>query len=97
TLGPRAAGQSPRLRMLVSSKGRVIDSTLLLGTAEQYQKATVVVTNWKFIPAKCDNLDVPWYVEMSVPVPASEEKPVARGLNAWNRASVRGFLPPGQI
>ncbi|MGH9431916.1 MAG: TonB family protein [Terriglobia bacterium] len=67
-LDHRMIGDAPRLRMLVSSKGRVIDSTLLDGTPEEFQAANVIVTNWKFIPAKCDNLDVPWYVEMVVPV-----------------------------
>jgi TonB family protein len=82
---------SPRLRMLVSNKGRVIDSTLLDGTAEEYQQASAEVTSWKFKPAKCDNLDVPWYVEMAVPVPSEaapggEERRLYPDWWPWNSA-----------
>jgi TonB family protein len=73
--GPRtAAGDAPHLRLLVSSAGRVIDSTLISGSSAQYKQASVVVANWKFIPAKCDNLNVPWYVDMAVPLPPAIKK-----------------------
>jgi len=94
-LSRRVVPDSPRLRMLVSSKGRVIDSTLLNGTAEEFQKATVVVTNWKFIPARCDNLDVPWYVEMAVPVPQSAKKAGNGGSGGLGHGLRPGCCSPG--
>ena len=88
-----AVVDSPRLRLLVSSHGRVIDSTLVDGTVEEFQKAAVVVTKWRFKPARCDNLNVPWYVEMVVPVPGPERK--ARGNASLEQGPRPGPCPSG--
>ena len=86
---------SPRLRLLVSSHGRVIDSTLIDGTVEEFQKAAAMVTKWKFMPARCDNLDVPWYVEMVVPLPGPARKAGGSGNESLEQGSRPGPCPSG--
>ncbi|MGH9357843.1 MAG: hypothetical protein ACRD1O_01550 [Terriglobia bacterium] len=45
--------------VLVSGKGRVVDSTPLSGTAGESGEAEKIVSLWKFKPARWGNLDVP--------------------------------------
>ncbi|HTV56127.1 MAG TPA: TonB family protein [Terriglobia bacterium] len=63
-----ASGNNVRLRVLVSNKGHVVDSTLLSGSDEELAAARRIVARWKFHPAQWGHLDVPWYTEVSVPV-----------------------------
>jgi TonB family protein len=62
------ADRSVRIRVLVSKKGRVVDSTPLSGTQAQFAAARKVVEHWRFHPARWGNLNVPWYMEITVPV-----------------------------
>ncbi len=73
-----AAGEAAvvRLRVLIDKKGRVVDSTLLSGTAAQFEAAKKIVTRWKFQPARWGNLNVPWYSDVDVPL---REPPFSSG------------------
>lgn len=66
--GIAGVGDTVLLRVLVSDKGHVVDSTLLSGTPSQYEMAKRAVGLWKFKPARWGNLSVPWYAEVKVPV-----------------------------
>jgi TonB family protein len=74
-LGAKGAGGSDvRLRVLVSTKGHVVDSTLLSGSDEELAAARRIVARWKFQPAQWGHLDVPWYTDVSVPVQEARRK-----------------------
>ena len=62
------ANSRVRLRVLVTKRGRVVDSTLLSGTESQFAAARKAVARWKLRPARWGNLNVPWYMEVDVPV-----------------------------
>lgn len=62
------AGQSVRLRVLVSDDGRAMDSTLVSGSTSLLESAQESVAQWKFEPARWGNLNVPWYLDVDVPV-----------------------------
>lgn len=64
----KGANGSVRVRVLVSKKGRAVDFTLISGNPEEFRLAREAVAHWKFRPARWGNLDVPWYVDVSVPV-----------------------------
>jgi TonB family protein len=64
----KGANRSVRLRVLVSKKGRAVDSTLLSGSAEEFALARATLGHWRFRPARWGNLAVPWYMEVNVPV-----------------------------
>lgn len=57
-----------RLRVLVNAQGRAADFTLLSGDAGQLEAAKEIVSHWKFKPARWGNIDVPWYLEVNVPL-----------------------------
>ena len=75
----RSAGSanaaSVRLRLLVSSEGRILDSQVLEGRARYVAEARQLVAHWKFRPARWGALPVPWYLDVEVPV---EGWPAAR-------------------
>jgi TonB family protein len=85
-----ANASSVRLRVLVSKKGRVVDSTLLSGNDEELAAARTIVAHWKFRPARWGHLDVPWYTNVSVPVYETRSKTL--GSKAHLPSS--GFAPP---
>jgi len=70
-----AAAASVRLRLLVSSEGRVVDSQVLAGRAPYVDEARRIVAHWTFHPARWGALPVPWYLDVEVPV---EGWPAAR-------------------
>ncbi|HEV2177047.1 MAG TPA: TonB family protein [Terriglobia bacterium] len=73
-----AAGAEPvRLRVLVDDQGEVIDSTPLAGPPALFDAARQSVEGWRFRPARCGNLAVPWYLEVEVPVAAAAHSPTA--------------------
>lgn len=77
---PPATNGVLHLRALINTKGRVIDSTPLSGTAAEFNEARKVVTRWKFRPARWGNLSVPWYMELTVPIHGRQAS--VRGLSA---------------
>ncbi|MGH9448030.1 MAG: TonB family protein [Terriglobia bacterium] len=68
------AKETLRVRLLVSRKGRVVDATPLAGTQIQSEAARKEVARWRFRPARWGTLNVPWYLEVNVPVPAAANK-----------------------
>lgn len=76
---PREAADAPeagtvQMRVLVSAKGRAMDSVFLSGTPAQFRKARKIVAHWHFKPARWGNLAVPWYLEVGVPVDAEPSR-----------------------
>jgi TonB family protein len=69
-------GEVVRLRVLVGSKGEVLDAQPLLATANHLREARRVVANWSFRPARWGAVAVPWYLDVDVPV---ETWPAAQG------------------
>jgi len=65
-----------RMRILVSSEGRVLDSLPLLPSANHLREARRIIANWTFRPARWGAMAVPWYLEVDVPV---ETWPAAQG------------------
>jgi TonB family protein len=59
---------SARLRLLVSDKGRVMDTKLIKGRAPEAQAAMRTAEHWLFRPAHWGALAVPWYVDVDVVV-----------------------------
>jgi TonB family protein len=57
-----------RLRVLVDSGGRALDSQAIAGDASDVRKAEEEVSHWKFRPARWGSMPVPWYLEIDVPV-----------------------------
>lgn len=77
-----ASAAAVRLRLLVSSEGRVVDSQVLAGCAPCVAEARRIVAHWKFRPARWGALPVPWYLDVEVPVeswPAARAAAAARG------------------
>lgn len=67
------APSSIRLHVLVSDQGEAIDSTLLSGPVASFESAQHTVAQWRFEPARWGNLAVPWYLDVDVPVDASQD------------------------
>lgn len=63
-----------RLRVLVDSEGRAIDSQLVSGRAEVAGKAQEGLAHWTFRPAHWGALAVPWYLDIDVAVPRWPEQ-----------------------
>lgn len=78
-----ASAASVRLRLLVSSEGRVVDSQVLAGCGPCVAEARRIAARWTFRPARWGALAVPWYLDVDVPV---ESWPAARGA-----AEARGW------
>jgi TonB family protein len=76
--GTREANGDVRLRVLVSKKGRVVDSTLLSGPEAELAVARKTIARWKFRPARWGTLNVPWYMEINVPVRGGQRKKESR-------------------
>ena len=70
-----APAPSVRLRVLLSDDGEVMDSHLLKGPPLEFELARRSVAHWSFRPAHWGTLNVPWYLEVDVPI---EDAPVAR-------------------
>jgi len=69
--GPEnASGTDPsvRLRLLVSDKGKVMDSEFLKGIPSLFERAMKIIKRWSFRPARWGTLTVPWYLEVDVAV-----------------------------
>jgi TonB family protein len=64
----RQATASVRLRILLSDKGRVIDSLPVAGLPAHYDAARKEIERWTFRPARWGALSVPWYLDVDVPV-----------------------------
>ena len=66
----KAASTHPsvRLRLLVSSEGKVIDSEIAKGAPSDFEWARKSIEQWSFRPARWGALSVPWYLEVDVPV-----------------------------
>lgn len=77
---PNAA--SVRLRLLVSSEGRVLDSQVLVGHAPYVAAARSIVAGWKFRPARWGALAVPWYIDVDVPVETRPAPQATAGAGA---------------
>ncbi len=60
-----------RMRVLVSSEGRALDSQPLRSSGNHMQEARRIVANWNFRPARWGAIAVPWYLDVDVPVFAS--------------------------
>ena len=76
--GPATASDSSiRVRVLVSDEGRAIDSTLVSGPIASFESAQLIVTEWRFQPARWGNLAVPWYLDLDVPVDSRERSRAA--------------------
>ncbi len=75
----RATETSPntslRLRLLLDDDGRVVDSHLLKGPPLDLEAARQNVEHWSFRPARWGTLNVPWYLDVDVPV---EDVPLVR-------------------
>lgn len=56
------------MRVLVNAQGHAADFTLLSGDAGQFETAKKIVSHWKIKPARWGNIDVPWYLEINVPL-----------------------------
>jgi len=70
------SGRRVRLRVLVGEAGQPLDATPLGGVGGAFAAALRKIEGWKFRPARWGNLDVPWYVEVDVPV--EEHRPADR-------------------
>jgi TonB family protein len=64
---PLASSRKVRLRVLVDRNGKVLDAMGAGGTG-RIEAARDVVRGWQFLPARWGTLNVPWYVEVEVPV-----------------------------
>lgn len=59
---------SVRFRVLVGSRGEVLDATPLKANVPDLKLARENLGHWKFRPARWGALAVPWYVTVKVPV-----------------------------
>jgi TonB family protein len=66
--GIKSTDESVRLRVLLNKRGRVMDATLVSGPQQRFQAACRAIAHWKFQPARWGNLNVPWYLNVDVPV-----------------------------
>lgn len=65
---PESAGaEQVRLRVLVDSDGKVLDSTPVGATAPRVEAARRNVRRWKFRSARWGTIAIPWYVRVEVP------------------------------
>jgi len=62
------AAEKVRMRVLVSSEGRVLDAQPLLAWSNHSRYAERIVANWSFRPARWGAMPVPWYMEVDVPI-----------------------------
>ena len=88
--GPEnASGTDPsvRLRLLVSDKGKVMDSEFLKGIPSLFERAMKIIKRWSFRPARWGTLTVPWYLDVDVSV---DNNPAQAGAS-----SRHGPLRPG--
>lgn len=75
-------GAEVRIRVLVDSKGKVLDAAPLEGTTTEVELARKSLRRWKFRPAHWGALAVPWYLIVRVPV---EQAPASLTDQAANR------------
>jgi TonB family protein len=73
--GIKSADESVRLRVLLNKRGRVMDATLVSGPQQRLQAACRAIAHWKFQPARWGNLNVPWYLNVDVPVKSDLSQP----------------------
>ncbi len=59
---------SVRMRLLVDTEGKVVDSEILKGIPTQIERARRSIERWSFRPARWGALAVPWYFDVDVPV-----------------------------
>jgi hypothetical protein len=59
---------SVRMRLLVDTEGKVVDSEILKGIPTQIERARKSIERWSFRPARWGALAVPWYFDVDVPV-----------------------------
>lgn len=78
-----------RMRVLVNAQGHVVDSTQLSGTSGEYIAAEHIVSRWQFRPARWGTLNVPWYLDVTVPVSATLPVSVGQPAGASSSASAR--------
>ncbi len=64
--GPSSA--SVKLRLLLDSKGQIIDVQPLAGLPSDFEVGRERVEHWRFRPAHWGSLPVPWYLEVDVPI-----------------------------
>lgn len=64
---PVASSHKVRLRVLVDKNGKVLDA-VSAGGADRIDAARETVREWRFLPARWGTLNVPWYVDVDVPV-----------------------------
>jgi len=82
-----ATHPSVRLRLLVSDKGKVMDSEFLKGIPSLFERAMKIIKRWSFRPARWGTLTVPWYLDVDVSV---DNNPAQVGAS-----SQHGPLRPG--
>ncbi len=63
-----APASSVRIRILLSEKGKVLDTNPVYGPPARFDAARKDVEGWKFQPARWGSLNVPWYLDVDVPV-----------------------------
>jgi TonB family protein len=78
-----ASAASVRLRLLVSSEGKVIDSQFQGGCEPCVAEARRIAAHWTFRPARWGALPVPWYLEVEVPVGSWPTARSAAEARAW--------------
>lgn len=69
---PAPSSNTVRMRVLVGPDGEVLDSSGVAGSGP-IKGGRTTVQNWKFLPARWGTLNVPWYVEVDVPVHGSTD------------------------
>ena len=57
-----------RLRVLVGSNGKALDSQCISGSRSEAHQAEQELMQWKFVPARWGSLPVPWYLDVEVPI-----------------------------
>jgi TonB family protein len=69
---PSATVNFVRVRVLVGTDGRAIDSEPVSGPPANFAAARKSVARWKFRPARWGNQAVPWYMDVEVPMEAGD-------------------------
>lgn len=69
---PAASARTFRMRILVGTDGTVLDS-MGVGAQGPVGEGRNTVRNWKFLPARWGTLNVPWYVDVDVPVAGASD------------------------
>jgi TonB family protein len=72
-----SATDSVRFKVLVDSKGEILDSTPLETKGANIELAQEHLQHWKFQPARWGALVVPWYVIVEVPFNRAAADPAA--------------------